>query len=75
MAGLELINFRTASVIQENSLPAEYDSLLGWHHSHFSIEYITRLNMGIRRRPERAHVRTGEVLVLGASFTQGREVD
>jgi hypothetical protein len=73
----QLTNYRVAQVVQNNlSGLSEYDSLLGWRlkaNVHFP-EFNT-IEYGVRRNHQADdHVRTGGILVVGASFTAGSEV-
>lgn len=74
----EFPDFRLRQVIRDTLTGAlEYDAILGWRlKSHLSYPHFHTINYGIRRNgPNDDHVRTGGVLVAGASFTAGSEVE
>jgi hypothetical protein len=55
---------------------AEFDPYLGWAlKPNFSSESHNTLDHGIRRNARETEVRTGHVLAVGDSFTEGWEVD
>jgi hypothetical protein len=74
----EFPDFRLRQVIRDTLTGAlEYDAKLGWRlKSNLSFPNFHTIDYGIRRNgPTDDHVRTGGVLVVGASFTAGSEVD
>ena len=74
----EFPNFRLRQVIRDTLTGAlEYDAKLGWRlKSNLSFPNFHTIDYGIRRNgPNDDHVRTGGVLVTGASFTAGSEVE
>src|ERR1700730_11524207 len=75
---LEFPDFRFRQVIKDALTGAiEHDPILGWRlKSHLSFPTFNTIDYGIRRNgPQDDHVRSGGILVTGASFTAGSEVD
>jgi hypothetical protein len=73
----QLTNYRNAEVVRHNlSGQVEYDPLLGWRQKpNFHLGGFNTIEYGLRRSSSSDdHVRTGGILVVGASFTTGSEV-
>ncbi len=74
---LKLVNWRTERVVVDRlgEFKAQADPVLGWvTRPHNRADGYTTLEHGIRRNFDENSVRTGGVLAVGDSFTEGWEV-